>query len=167
MTIRIQAITLTSAMLFVINVPDRLDVSAPLRSRILAAGELLWDLLCPMAPPGRHDRELRRRLCKPDGTWTRFDHSLIEMTAMAPSGTGSVSLAPDAQPRYDSVAPVAWDRIGFTDFSLHRRESRTCTFAFRLRARNAAGQSGRAWLPGARFPVPEWRLRLVERPRPG
>ena len=108
-------------------------------SRILAVGELLWDLLQGGARLGGTTANFAlgcARLGNPSALVTcvgndelgrkaleevrrtaagsDFDESLIQVTDEAPTGTVNVALGADGHPQYTIVAPVAWDKIALT-----------------------------------------------------
>lgn len=123
-------------------------------SRILAVGELLWDLLPGGARLGgttanfalgcaRLGNPSALVTCVGDDAWGRrakaqvhetaagldFDDSLIQTTTEAPTGTVDVAIGTDGHPRYTIVAPVAWDRIELNDADLQSaREAQAVCF---------------------------------------
>jgi fructokinase len=103
---------------------------------VLAVGEVLWDLL-PSGPRlggtnanfavacARLGHPAALVSCVGDDTLgvqaretllaqsegTGFETDLIQITAEVPTGTVSVQLSPEGQPRYGISTPAAWDRI--------------------------------------------------------
>ena len=138
----------------------------PSTSRVLAVGELLWDLLPGGARLGGalanfaigcarlgHPASvvtclgkdtLGRQALAELATSARgldFDESLVQTSTELPTGTVDVLLAAGGHPAYTIVEPVAWDSIAVTDAALAVAEAAKALCFGSLAQRNEPSRS--------------------------